>query len=96
MTPSPKYPCHNCITFAICKAQITPHLNQDNKSLLIDFINIIDRKCPKITEYVQTNRPETVQLVPFICDTVKDIFQNENNTPMQEVYSKTYMQSILP
>jgi len=74
-TPSPKYPCHNCLTFAICKSNITPHLKDPNKALLIDFIRIIDTKCPEITQYVQSSRPEDTQLVAFICNTLREIFE---------------------
>ena len=73
-------PCPNCITFAICRASMYQSLKdnntpQHNKALLMDFISNIDSKCPKLTQYIQSTREESVKLVGFICQTLRETFK---------------------
>ena len=56
----PKFPCENCITFAICKATVHNLITKENQYERLTFFNIwynhilkeISKKCRLIIEYV--------------------------------------------
>lgn len=79
-------PCKDCITFAICKAQMQFYIEQhDRRTTTIGLMQELDPKCKQITAYIkelitQARKDEKVhklpakQLLQRLHEIAKDIF----------------------
>lgn len=74
-------PCYNCITYAICKAQMQPYMETDNpREITVGFLQTIGNKCSIIAEYVMKERPKMdVPLITSVFTIMREIFNERSS-----------------
>jgi hypothetical protein len=74
-----KLPCRDCITYAICKSQIMPYLEENNRKVsAIGLLQTLDMKCNEIGVYVRkTRESENQSLLSHMHECLIKIFKDE-------------------
>jgi len=78
---SHKDPCKNCLTYIICKNQISPYLQSNNKrESTIGLMQTIGKKCNAIADYVKKQRDvnNELALLDQFHSVLMRVFTDEN------------------